>query len=66
MNTLPASLDRPVSAKVIDVIYLDASRGDGSAENPERMILLYYSLDGRLLACCDPDIDFPDDDECDA
>lgn len=28
-------------------------RGDGSQENPERLVHLYFSLDGQLLACND-------------
>lgn len=44
----------PDKAEVIQVIAVDGMRGDGSPENPERLISLYFSLDGRLLACYDP------------
>ncbi|HLA34304.1 MAG TPA: hypothetical protein VJ001_05485 [Rhodocyclaceae bacterium] len=44
----------PVKAQVVQVIFVDAMRGDGSPENPERMIYMYFSLDGQLLACYDP------------
>ncbi|MEX3690793.1 hypothetical protein AB3X91_11890 [Paraburkholderia sp. BR14263] len=36
------------------MIALSAARGDGSEGNPERTINLYFSLDGRMLACYDP------------
>lgn len=29
-------------------------RGDGSLENPERLINLYFNDDGVLMACFDP------------
>lgn len=44
----------PDRAAVIQVIHVSAMRGDGSAQNPERMIQLYFSLEGDLLACFDP------------
>ena len=44
----------PDRAKVIEVIAVDGFAGDGSDNNPVRMIDLYFSLDGRLLAQHDP------------
>lgn len=43
----------PAMVQVFQVIHVVAWRGDGSKKNPERLIHLYYSLDGRLLACYD-------------
>ena len=39
---------------MIEVIHVAASRGDGSSDNPERLIDLYFALSGELLACHDP------------
>lgn len=50
----------PSRAELIPVIYLAASRGDGSPGNPERIIHLYFSPDGCLLACHDPQNGPPD------
>lgn len=47
-------------AKVIEVVFVHALRGDGSKENPERFINLYFSRDGDLLACHDPQNGPPD------
>lgn len=44
----------PSMVCVREVIHVTASRGDGSPENPERSIDLFYALDGTLLACHDP------------
>lgn len=38
----------------MEVIHVAASRGDGSTENPERIIDLYFRPTGELLACYDP------------
>ena len=38
------------SAKVIQVIETKAAKGDGTLEQPSRMITQYWSLDGELLA----------------
>ena len=38
---------------MIQVIFVPCHRGDGSLENPERVINQYFSLDGELLACYD-------------
>ena len=50
--SVPCILE-PSAAKVIPVIFVSAFRGDGTEGNPVRMISLYYSLDGELLACYD-------------
>ncbi|RJX81271.1 hypothetical protein [Pseudomonas sp. LS-2] len=44
----------PSKAELIQVIHVAASRGDGSSANPERIIDLYFSPTGELLACNDP------------
>lgn len=44
----------PSNARLIQVIHVAASRGDGSERNPERIIDLYFRPDGTLLACYDP------------
>lgn len=43
----------PIRAQVIHVIHVPAMRGNGSKEDPERLIHLYFSLDGELLSCHD-------------
>lgn len=42
------------SAKVIQVIESHAKRGNGTECNPSRIVTLYWSLDGELLAVYDP------------
>ncbi|MEN5126857.1 hypothetical protein [Pseudomonas alloputida] len=44
----------PPEAKRVSLIWVSAMRGDGSPENPERLINLYFSDDGVLMACFDP------------
>lgn len=43
----------PISAKVVQVIAVVGSRGDGSEEDPHRVVYQYFSLEGELLACYD-------------
>jgi hypothetical protein len=50
----------PSRAAVVEVIHVPAMRGDGTAANPERLINLYFSLSGDLLACYDPQNGPPD------
>lgn len=38
------------SAKVIQVIETKALKGDGTQENPARIVIKYRDLDGNLLA----------------
>lgn len=42
------------SAKVIQVIESHVKRGNGTEDNPSRIITLYWSLNGELLAVYDP------------
>ena len=42
------------SAKVIQVIESHVKRGNGTEDNPFRIITLYWSLGGELLAVYDP------------
>ncbi|WP_449106706.1 hypothetical protein [Pseudomonas mohnii] len=44
----------PPSAARVSLIWVSAMRGDGSPSNPERLINLYFSDSGELLACHDP------------
>ncbi|MGS1052055.1 hypothetical protein ACVCIC_25160 [Burkholderia glumae] len=44
----------PTAVEMMSVIYVCAHRGAGTAEDPARLIHLYYAHDGRLLACHDP------------
>lgn len=44
----------PHTARVVELIFVPAFRGDGSEGDPERMINLYFSKEGELLACYDP------------
>ncbi len=39
-----------MSAKVIQVIEVVTHRGKGTHENPCRIVLQYYSFDGKFLA----------------
>lgn len=41
---------RKVSAKVVPVIEVEVVKGDGTFENPNRIVTQYWSLDGKLLA----------------
>lgn len=41
------------SAKVIEVIKTQSVIGSGVAADPYRIIIQYWSFDGRLLAECD-------------
>ena len=38
------------SAKVIQVIETTALRGSGTNEDPSRIVIQYWSLEGKLLA----------------
>jgi hypothetical protein len=42
------------TAKVIQVVYTEALRGSGADHDPYRCVKAYWSLDGELLAECDP------------
>jgi len=42
------------SAKVIEVIETKAMKGTGVQTDPVRIVTQYWSLDGKLLAECDP------------
>lgn len=46
--------DSSFGTKVIQVIQSKASRGNGSEQNPNRIVTLYHSLNGELLAVYDP------------
>lgn len=50
----------PYKARVIEVVFVDAHFGDGSPQNPERLVHMYFSREGALLACHDPDLGPPD------
>ncbi|WP_313329945.1 hypothetical protein [Pseudomonas oryzihabitans] len=39
---------------MVQLIHVAAHRGDGSVTNPERIINLYFSPSGQLMACHDP------------
>lgn len=43
------------SAKVIQVIRTTAMRGKGNEDDPCRIVIQYWSLDGEMLAECDPE-----------
>lgn len=51
---MPVSQHLPPSVEIAQMICVTAHRGNGSDANPERLIWLYYSMEGRLLACYDP------------
>jgi hypothetical protein len=43
-----------VGARVIHVIATESVRGQGTKDNPSRVVRSYFSLDGTLLAEHDP------------
>jgi hypothetical protein len=44
----------PPRVQRIEVMVVTCRRGDGSVRSPERVVQMYYSMDGELLACYDP------------
>lgn len=44
----------PSRAEIVELIHVPAHRGDGSEANPERIINLYFTKGGELVACYDP------------
>lgn len=48
-------------ARLVELIYTEEHRGDGTPENPHRMIPQLWSKSGALVAQTDPD---PDGSEC--
>lgn len=44
----------PSRAELVQLIHVAALRGDGSVTNPVRIINLYFSTSGQLMACHDP------------
>jgi len=44
----------PARAEIVELIHVPAHRGDGSEANPERIINLYFTKGGELVACYDP------------
>lgn len=55
----------PARVQLVEVIYIVTRRGVGTAKDPKRMLLQYWSKDGRLLAEHDTlnDAPFPDNSE---
>ena len=51
MKVYPRGVD---SAKVIQVIETRSARGSGSENQPIRIVIQYWSLEGDLLAANDP------------
>lgn len=43
-------LKTPRRAELIEVIHTEATRGDGTEENPVRIVHQYWSKNGDLLA----------------
>lgn len=59
-NTAPQeqeAVKRSISkgAHVIQVIEITTTAGDGTDQNPFRIITEYWSFDGKLLAVSDPE-----------
>jgi hypothetical protein len=44
----------PNKAQILEVIFVSATRGSGTPEDPERLINLFFAKDGELLACYGP------------
>lgn len=62
-----SSGDSPVSAaSVVRVIAVRVCRGAGTAEDPKRIVIEYWSMDGLLLAVRDIHRDGPDSEVEDA
>lgn len=40
----------PQLAELVEVIHVEAARGEGTEENPVRIVHQYWSKDGQLLA----------------
>ena len=53
-------METPASVEVVEVIFVSASRGDGTTESPVRSVYQYWSKDGRLLAELDTLFEHPD------
>jgi len=43
-------LKTPVIAELIEVIHTEATRGDGTKEDPVRIVHQYWTKEGELLA----------------
>ena len=44
----------PFNVQLVELIAVEAVRGTGTPENPERMVIYYYHpKDGRLMALTD-------------
>jgi hypothetical protein len=43
-----------ISAKTTQVIEVTKVVGDGTADNPKRIVALFYALDGSYLGTTDP------------
>lgn len=53
-NQGPLRLRGPAGAKVIQVVETQAAIGDGTENDPVRLVIEYWSLDGKKLATNDP------------
>ncbi|MEI5994794.1 hypothetical protein [Candidatus Enterococcus mansonii] len=40
----------PQLVEIVEVVHVEATRGDGTEENPVRIVHQYWSKDGVLLA----------------
>lgn len=40
----------PQLVEIVEVIHVEATRGNGTEENPVRIVHQYWSKDGQLLA----------------
>lgn len=50
----------PHSVKVVSVIQVIATRGGRGPSDPPRVVHCFYSFEGELLACYDPILGSPD------
>ena len=53
-NGSRAVCSRSRSVKVVEVVQVVTTKGNGTDEDPNRVITEYWSLDGELLAVVDP------------
>ena len=38
-----------INAKLVELIYTEVTKGDGTKENPTHIVKQYWTLDGKLL-----------------
>ena len=60
---LPFDSDPILKAELTTVVYVEVWRGNDTQENPRRIVMQYWSPDGRFLAEYDPTKYAPEPDD---